>query len=643
MGKAAIQKPIPTPVAQNETMQATITPPWFVNGSEYHVLNASFQVLVNGERAFRSVYQAIAAAKKSVCIICWGFQPSMYFIRDGVSPCIGQLLMQKATQGVKVKILGWTMGAGNLAQLGPENNTPGYSAFFSRSPTETDQQHSFDVMWYAKAKSAQDPNLRFVGRGFTLDERTEILYRSRFQAKDSNLGWQTKAAHAGAVTHHQKMVVVDYEDPEHAVGFVMGHNMLDEYWDTDQHSYKRYAPNRGRSGHGPRQDISSRVTGPIVGDLFANFWQAWKKETGEALPKPDFSRYPVHADSQNLPIQGQLLRTQAQYNVKNIQDLYLQAVNNASTMIYIENQYFRWPPLAEKIQEAAKKQTQGGRDPGKHDSLYLFVVTNSSDEGMGDGTVKTYEMLNSLGRADTIPAVARLERADDAQARLNRNEVESRLSQLEENQLLPPSRYGGAAKIAAYQNKLKALQQKQATLKAQNESLRRQVEAARKPDAPVLPEERPGLKVHVCTLVAPDSLPPVAGSVQVTPSGQTYPAAKVTKTPGRDWTPVYVHAKLMIVNDTFMTLGSANINTRSMQVDSELNIAHHRPEITVPLRRQLWNMHTKGMGAQDRPDEAFKMWGKIIVNNKNARADLHTPIASLIEFSRQSAARTNKD
>jgi hypothetical protein len=29
-------------------------------------------------------------------------------------------------------------------------------------------------------------------------------------------------------------VLVDYELPESAVGFVMGHN--DEYWDTDKHS-----------------------------------------------------------------------------------------------------------------------------------------------------------------------------------------------------------------------------------------------------------------------------------------------------------------------------------------------------------------------------------------------------------------------
>jgi phosphatidylserine/phosphatidylglycerophosphate/cardiolipin synthase-like enzyme len=69
----------------------------------------------------------------------------------------------------------------------------------------------------------------------------------------------------------------------------------------------------------------------------------------------------------------------------------------------------------------------------------------------------------------------------------------------------------------------------------------------------------PGLKVHVATLVAPDTAP------------------------GKRWQEVYIHAKLMMIDDTFMTAGSANINTRSMQSDSELNIAHHRPEITGPL------------------------------------------------------------
>ena len=68
----------------------------------------------------------------------------------------------------------------------------------------------------------------------------------------------------------------------------------------------------------------------------------------------------------------------------------------------------------------------------------------------------------------------------------------------------------------------------------------------------------------------------------------------------------------MIINDVFMTLGSANINTRSMEVDSELNIRHERPEITQPLRRRLWGLHTAGQDSSDNPAEAFEAWGKII-------------------------------
>ena len=643
MGDAATtNKPIKAPVAQNQTMQCTITPPWFVDKSEYNVLTASFQPLVNGERAFGAVHRAIEAAKKSVCIICWGFQPSMYFIRDGKSPCIGELLMQKARQGVKVKVLGWRMGpaGSNIAQFGPENPAPGYSPAFSASPTGSPEQRKYDYYWHGRTHDRLS-NPRYVGRDFDLVERAEILYRSMFEATDKHLKKVTSAIQAATVTHHQKMVVVDYEDPQHAVGFVMGHNMLDEYWDRDEHSYKRSPPNQGPNGNGPRQDLSSRVTGPIVGDLFANFWLAWKKETGESLPKPDFSRYPVRHDAQNLPIQGQILRTQAQYNVRDIERLYLQAVNTASTMIYIENQYFRWPPLAEKIKAAAQAQTSCGRDPGKHDSLYLFVVTNSSDEGMGDGTVKTYEMLNSLGRAETIPNVARLERAEDVQARLNRTEVELRQNQLDRSLQLVPSAYASKAKMQAYQQQKQALEAKQAALQARKQQLSAQKTALEKGDAPILPEERPGLKVHVCTLVAPDSEP-------TTPDGKKmrlkYPmSAESYSVPGRSWTPVYVHAKLMIVNDTFMTLGSANINTRSMQVDSELNIAHHRPEITHPLRRHLWHIHTDGRGTQDKPAEAFKKWEYIINENKKARANNRSPIASLVEFTRLSAARTNKD
>ncbi len=56
--------------------------------------------------------------------------------------------------------------------------------------------------------------------------------------------------------------------PHACTGFVMGHNMLDEYWDTNGHGFRRCNdPCFGRNGARPRQDFSSRITGPMLGAL----------------------------------------------------------------------------------------------------------------------------------------------------------------------------------------------------------------------------------------------------------------------------------------------------------------------------------------------------------------------------------------
>ena len=644
-----------TPIATNQTNQCTITPPWFVNGSEYHPLVAAFQPLVNGENAFSAVYEAINAAKKSVCIICWGFQPSMYFVRSeaGNAMPIGGLLQLKAMQGVKVRILCYAFEVTFSPYLfGPdfvqryvnvtgvkqgldESNTPGRHdlRMQDRPPTSNDDQYQYDVRWYALYDDRQEiedvarkklkamfgdtraANMHFVSRGFSDEDRARIGMQDH---ADKGLSTATKATLSATPSHHQKMVLVDYDDPQHAVGFVMGHNMLDEYWDTSKHSYRQYRnrPAQGRNGALPREDFSSRVRGPILGDLFANFSQAWEKETGESLPKADFSHYPPGSNRREELVMAQLLRTQPQYGVQDIKKLYLQAVNNATQYIYIENQYVRWPPLAEKIKAAAKAQTGASRSPDKHGALHLFVITNSTDSGMGAGVVNTYRMLDSLGRADTIPAVTRLERTEDVNARLGqtRMEADSARRSLPDLQFAARQNPNGilAKRYAEKKEQLKALEEKQ---KAQEKELAKLQDK----DGAVLPEERPGLKIHVCTLVAPD-------------------------TPDKtDWMDVYIHAKLMLIDDAFMTLGSANINTRSMEVDSELNITHHRPEITQPLRRELWNLHTNGMGAQDDPGAAFKAWADVIKKNKTAKQDKLKPKASLVEFYRGSPERKNMD
>ncbi len=92
--------------------------------------------------------------------------------------------------------------------------------------------------------------------------------------------------------------------------------------------------------------------------------------------------------------------------------------------------------------------------------------------------------------------------------------------------------------------------------------------------------------------------------------------------------------RVMIIDDVFTSHGSANINTRSMQVDSELNIAHEWASVTREMRRQLWDLHTDKKGAQDDAGKAFKAWQEIITENKKRRGDKvkGVPDTSLVEF-----------
>ena len=87
-----MNQPDVVPIARRETRECTITPPWFVQGSEYNILPGRFELLINGENAFRAIYEAIAQATKSVSIICWGFQPSMRFLRGKEIVAVGVLL-----------------------------------------------------------------------------------------------------------------------------------------------------------------------------------------------------------------------------------------------------------------------------------------------------------------------------------------------------------------------------------------------------------------------------------------------------------------------------------------------------------------------------------------------------------------------
>ena len=825
-----MSKSVVTPLAQNQTNQCTITPKWFVDGSEYNVLPGTFKLLINGEEAFGEVYDAIAAAKKSVSIICWGFQPSMYFKRgaNGCGKRIGELLEEKGQAGVKVRVLSWAMEVDvardlvstkkSVTGLAGEPNLPGRRAANPKDRLDTmkDDAYNYNQEWFMRydkdqgqvydkgARSlagldgkARTSNIEFVSRGFSPLDREAILASER---ADANTSKKTRSTQAGAASHHQKVVIVDFEDPERAVAFVMGHNMLDEYWDRSDHSYKRCDdPRRGRNGSRPRQDFSSRVRGPMLGDLFHNFNSAWKKETSkdltEGIGKPVFEKYPLSritrdeeeealrhelvkargeadrekafqeanksdfspngkkaiADSKvrqqaaevrvkelekkpaaqsvapmenvakdETPIMGQILRTQPQYGKRDIAKGYLQAVSKATQYIYIENQYFRWAPLAEEIKAVVRKQTDNGRKPPSHGPLYLFVITNADKEGMGAGVKNTARMLDSLGRGDALPEGVRQQNAEDTEAELARAKQQSAEEQSIQKGIASNTRTSNSRDLQSAKQRLEDSKKRQAAadqraeeLKNKRDAQRKELKGAKESRAVIRPKDIPGLKVQVCTLVAPDS--PGRSGTTTTSAGKDQRALtreeRIAQTekeldeanvnvvnlrmqrnqevlggqpdgsPSRalpdldrrlqaeekkrddlrrehnalkegsnpiDWVDVYIHAKLMIIDDTFMTLGSANINSRSMETDSELNIIHANHLISQPARKKLWEMHTKSRSGgevmdMDGMEKAYKAWGKVMDENKDCRNLRKAPVASLVEFFSGTESRSDLD
>ncbi len=68
-----------------------------------------------------------------------------------------------------------------------------------------------------------------------------------------------------------------------------------------------------------------------------------------------------------------------------------------------------------------------------------------------------------------------------------------------------------------------------------------------------------------------------------------------TSGPGEDGTmryrPIYVHAKVGIVDDRWATIGSANLNSRGMSHDAEINVAVLDSNFAGGLRSALWAEH----------------------------------------------------
>ena len=239
--------------------------------------------------------------------------------------------------------------------------------------------------------------------------------------------------------------------------------------------------------------------------------EARENELEKKLAEPCQAQAQAVAED-GTAIMGQILRTQPQYGKRDIAKGYLQAVSKASQYIYIENQYFRWAPLAEKIKESAQGQTGNGRDPAIHGPLYLFAITNADNEGMGKGVKNTARMLDSLGRGDALPEGVRQQNAEDTEAELARAKQQSAEEQSIQKGIASNTRTANSRELQSAKQRLADSKERQAAadqrvkeLTNKRDAQRKEQESAKENRSIIKPRTIPGLKVHVCTLVAPDS------------------------------------------------------------------------------------------------------------------------------------------
>lgn len=97
---------------------------------------------------------------------------------------------------------------------------------------------------------------------------------------------------------------------------------------------------------------------------------------------------------------------------------------------------------------------------------------------------------------------------------------------------------------------------------------------------------------------------------------------------------IYIHSKLMIIDDVFITLGSANMNQRSMSVDSEINFGATGSDWASKLRERVFTLlsgsATPGSGNRDEALAVYNLWDGRMRDNRTIQKAGTDPMQGFI-------------
>lgn len=587
-----------------------LTLPWWVKTPKprYHPRHrGTIEPLICGEKVFAEIHDDIGAATRSVDIITWGFDPGMVLKRgssaeDGKR--YGDLLLELATRKkdpVIVRLLVWFDDEVSQTLM---KNIPGY--YGTRFPTigcssttgfYNPAHQKYNAEWFDRICANEVPNICFHVRSILPE-----LFPISLLGED--VPWRPEAqGTARFPTHHQKMLLIDYEVPAKAVGYVMGHNSITDFWDTEAHVYQdplretfyREDPasimsalyhsaglpeverkskqselkkNLKRISYvtKPYQDVSARVRGPILCDLNHNFCEGWSESTP---PSSYFTeKYWLHTKYMSRTLYKASRAIQALVHRDPDHDFAQRrkAIKDEAFILpggQHSAQLLRTQPMhGEKhIKECYANLTRQAHH-------YIFFQNQYIQYGAWAEHLRV--CVQNLRMAHfTKPIYVFI------------------LTSTPERDGMDIATYDVAQQLG--QSASMNVEHEQAVAQARES----------KGKMPLTAED-----------LAIDGIHVVMGSL--------WTGSKEPK-PG-EYEEIYIHSKIAVVDDAAFTIGSANLNVRSMAIDSELNILSQARDVAYKLRCDLFKQCTGDMGPNQFADmeDTFKKWQDLLVDNAQA-------------------------
>jgi phospholipase D1/2 len=206
-----------------------------------------------------------------------------------------------------------------------------------------------------------------------------------FQWNNARIHYLFDSNHVEQGCHHQKFVVADGE-----ISFLGGLDLCDHRWDDNKHKNKNPLRTSRGAPHKPFHDVQVYLRGrEVARSLVELFTHRWQRACGDPLTLPELegaartseladyrpgSGIYVAAEEVTLSRTDPYGSPTGVAQCTEIRDLYLDAIEAAERLIYIETQYFSSHVIGEAIQ---RRMAAAGRP-----LLEIVLILNKEAETM---------------------------------------------------------------------------------------------------------------------------------------------------------------------------------------------------------------------------------------------------------------------